>query len=103
MHTYLKEIQSQDFSQYKEVMVVGELPYTPNVNEILYYVSARGKELNMVFHFDIVYPGTGIVLKYMPEPFTLLSLYYRLIYHIYMRLELLSRVLKLLVILFDNV
>lgn len=71
IHEYLKEMVREAMDPYGEVMTVGELPCTPDPKEILQYVSAHERELNMVFHFDMVYLGMGTVRKYLPEPFDL--------------------------------
>ncbi|SPO04174.1 probable alpha-amylase [Cephalotrichum gorgonifer] len=71
MHDFLKEMVRDAMDPFGEVMTVGELPCTPDAKEILRYVSARERELNMVFHFDMVYLGMGTVWKYIPEPFDL--------------------------------
>jgi oligo-1,6-glucosidase len=73
MHEFLKEMNSTAMAPYGEIMMVGELPCTPDPKEILRYVSAKEKELNMVFHFDMIYLGMGTVRKYIPEPFGLLD------------------------------
>jgi alpha-glucosidase len=71
IHEYLKEMVREAMDPYGDVMTVGELPCTPDAKEILRYVSAREHELNMVFHFDMVYTGMGTIRKYIPEPFDL--------------------------------
>jgi alpha-glucosidase len=71
MHEFLKEMNRDAMAPYGEVMTVGELPCTPDSKEILRYVGAEERELNMVFHFDMIYLGMGTVHKYMPEPFDL--------------------------------
>ena len=71
MHEFLKEMNRDAMAPYGEIMTVGELPCTPDPNEILRYVGAKERELNMVFHFDMVYLGMGTVHKYIPEPFDL--------------------------------
>ncbi|MCJ1486253.1 hypothetical protein MMC06_006430 [Schaereria dolodes] len=56
MHEFLQEMSSV-LSAY-DCMTVGELAHT-SASEVLRYVSAREKELNMVFQFDIVDLGMG--------------------------------------------
>lgn len=61
MHEFLGEMNDV-FSQYRsfdggEIMTVGELPQTPEVEQVLSYVSAKRKELSMVFNFDTVMLG----------------------------------------------
>ena len=71
LHEFIKEMVREAMDPYGEVMTVGELPATPDAKEILRFVSAKERELNMVFHFDMVYTGMGTVRKYIPEPFDL--------------------------------
>ncbi|KAF1920235.1 alpha-glucosidase-like protein maltase [Ampelomyces quisqualis] len=42
-----------------DAMSVGECPNTPDMKRVLQYVSAREKQLNMVFQFDVVDIGQG--------------------------------------------
>lgn len=73
MHEFLKEMKREVMAPYGEIMTVGELPCTPDQAEIERYVSAKERELDMVFHFDMIYLGMGTVRKYLPEPFDLLD------------------------------
>ena len=58
------------FSKY-DVMTVGELPHTPDPEQVLGYVDAKHRQLNMVFQFDLVDLGQGKILKYISEEYTL--------------------------------
>lgn len=71
IHEFLKEMNREAFAPYGEVMTVGELPSTPDPQDILRYVSAKEKELNMVFHFDMIQLGKGTIHEYITEPFDL--------------------------------
>ncbi|KAL2212818.1 maltase [Sarocladium strictum] len=71
MHEFLKELNREAIAPYGEIMTVGELPCTPDQAEIERYVSAKEEELDMVFHFDMIYLGMGTVRKFLPEPFDL--------------------------------
>lgn len=42
-----------------DAMTVGECPNTPDMKRVLQYVSAKEKQLNMVFQFDVVDVGQG--------------------------------------------
>ncbi|KAF9730462.1 hypothetical protein PMIN03_002294 [Paraphaeosphaeria minitans] len=42
-----------------DAMTVGECPNTPDMKRVVQYVSAREKQLNMVFQFDVVDIGQG--------------------------------------------
>jgi len=66
MHEYLREMNCI-LSKYG-AMTVGELPNTPDVAKVLKYVSARERQLNMVFQFDIVDLGFGKDQKYDTVP-----------------------------------
>lgn len=57
MHEYLGEM-NQVLSKY-DAMTVGECPNTPDMSRVLKYVSAKEKQLNMVFQFDVVDIGQG--------------------------------------------
>ncbi|ORY63311.1 maltase [Pseudomassariella vexata] len=58
MHEFLSEM-NEVMSSYGEIMTVGELPHTPDRSEVLSYVSAAKKQMNMVFQFDVVCIGYG--------------------------------------------
>ena len=66
VHEYLKEMNSQVLSQY-DVVTVGEGPGV-NIEHGPRYVSAKEKELNMVFHFDHLTIDFGPEGKYDPIP-----------------------------------
>ncbi|OQE26396.1 hypothetical protein PENSTE_c005G00179 [Penicillium steckii] len=57
IHEYLREM-GQILSKYNAV-TVGELPGTPEIADVLSYVSATEKQLSMVFQFDVVDIGMG--------------------------------------------
>ena len=42
-----------------DAMTVGECPHTPDPARVIQYVSAKEKQLNMVFQFDVVDIGQG--------------------------------------------
>lgn len=67
MHEYLQEMNNKVLSRY-DCMTVGELPSTPDQAKVLQYVSAREKQLNMVFQFDVVDIGQGRDQKYDTDP-----------------------------------
>ncbi|KAK9335718.1 maltase [Lipomyces starkeyi NRRL Y-11557] len=52
IHEFLREINDV-LSEY-DVFTVGELPNTPNESDVMQYISAQAKQLNMVFNFDTV-------------------------------------------------
>lgn len=61
MHEFLSEMY-EVLSQYrtfdgKDIMTVGELPSTPDINEVRAYVSAAKRQLGMVFNFETVALG----------------------------------------------
>jgi oligo-1,6-glucosidase len=69
IHEFLTEM-NEILSKY-DAMTVGELPHTTDRAEILSYVSAQEKQLNMVFNFDVVNLGQGGQYKHAAAPFRL--------------------------------
>lgn len=71
MHAYLDEM-SEILDKYGAI-TVGELSTTPNLQDVIRYVSAQHNGLNMVFQFDIVSVGMaeGIAYDARPHDFTL--------------------------------
>ncbi|KAK4949950.1 hypothetical protein LTR10_011792 [Elasticomyces elasticus] len=67
MHEYLQEMNAKVLSRF-DCMTVGELPSTPDQAKVLQYVSAKEKQLNMVFQFDVVDLGQGRDQKYDTDP-----------------------------------
>ncbi|KAI2787868.1 Alpha-glucosidase [Penicillium oxalicum] len=59
IHEFLREM-SQILTKYN-AMTVGELPHTPEIADVLAYVSEKENQLSMVFQFDIVDIGFGNV------------------------------------------
>lgn len=66
IHNYLKEMNREVLSKY-DVVTVGEGPGV-NLEHGPRYVSAKEKELNMVFHFDHLNIDFGPEGKYDPVP-----------------------------------
>ncbi|KAL5338421.1 glycoside hydrolase superfamily [Aspergillus crustosus] len=66
MHEFLGEM-SEILNKYGAI-TVGELPNTPDINDVLKYVSAESNELNMVFQFDVVTLGMGTDITYDARP-----------------------------------
>ncbi|KAL1307009.1 hypothetical protein AAFC00_005638 [Neodothiora populina] len=67
MHEFLGEMNNI-LSRYG-AMTVGECPHTPDMSRVVKYVSAKEKQLDMVFQFDTVDLGMGKVFKYQTTPF----------------------------------
>lgn len=63
MHEFMREMNEKVLDHY-DAMTVGELPHTPETADVLKYISAGDKQLNMVFQFDIVDIGQGLSYKY---------------------------------------
>ncbi|KAF2007075.1 glycoside hydrolase family 13 protein [Amniculicola lignicola CBS 123094] len=64
IHEFIKEMNGDVLAKYstydgQPVVTVGELSLTPDPEGVLRYVSAREKELDMVFQFDITHLGQG--------------------------------------------
>ncbi|EDU41750.1 alpha-glucosidase [Pyrenophora tritici-repentis] len=57
MAEFLSEM-NQILEKYN-AMTVGECPNTPDMKRVLQYVSAKERQLNMVFQFDVVDVGQG--------------------------------------------
>ncbi|KFA69316.1 hypothetical protein S40285_08521 [Stachybotrys chlorohalonatus IBT 40285] len=66
MQEYLTEMNAI-LSHYSAVSV-GELPLTPELSHVLSYVSAKAKQLDMVFQFDVVDLGMGTTHRYETTP-----------------------------------
>lgn len=70
MHEYLAEM-NEILARYGAI-TVGELPHTPDMERVLKYVSAKAKQLDMVFMFDVVDVGTGThKFNIAPKSYTL--------------------------------
>lgn len=82
IHEFIQEMNTQVLSHYRTfdnlpLVTVGELSLCPNPSDVLPYVSARSKELDMVFQFDITHLGQGPpggTSKYDFTPWTLANM-----------------------------
>ncbi len=72
IHEFIREMREKALEPYGAVSV-GELSNTPLPSQVLPYVSAAAKELDMVFEFSTIRLGTGGMFgpKYVYVPFTL--------------------------------
>ncbi|RYP51066.1 hypothetical protein DL768_003510 [Monosporascus sp. mg162] len=72
IHEFIREMRQKALEPYGAVSV-GELSNTPLPSQVLPYVSAAAKELDMVFEFSMIRLGTGGMFgpKYVYMPFTL--------------------------------
>lgn len=57
------------FDNY-DIFTVGELPNTPLESDVMAYVSASKRQLNMVFNFDVVSLGQTHGNRLVPVPFS---------------------------------
>lgn len=75
IHEFLKEMNREVLDHY-DAFTIGELADTPDPNNVLEYVSAAERELNMVFQADIMRLGTGNAFgsKYNLKPWRLSEL-----------------------------
>ncbi|KAF4126219.1 oligo-1,6-glucosidase [Geosmithia morbida] len=75
IHEFIQEMNREVLAPYGAVSV-GELSNTPEPRQVVPYVSAAAKELDMVFEFSLIRLGTGNILgpKYIYQPFTLSKL-----------------------------
>lgn len=64
MHEWLKEMRKEVVDKYGEVLLVGELPHTDSREDILSYISAAERELNMVFDFEVCDLGKRATAKH---------------------------------------
>ncbi|KAJ4994045.1 alpha amylase [Stagonosporopsis vannaccii] len=79
IHEFIQEMNTQVLSHYRTydnlpLVTVGELSLCPDPTDVIPYVSARSKELDMVFQFDITHLGQGPpggTSKYDFTPWTL--------------------------------
>ncbi|KFA73263.1 hypothetical protein S40288_08612 [Stachybotrys chartarum IBT 40288] len=72
IHEFIREMTRKALAPYNAISV-GELSNTPNPSDVLPYVSAAARELDMVFEFSLIRLGTGNILggKYIYQPFPL--------------------------------
>ncbi|KAL7940155.1 putative maltase MLT3 [Trichoderma barbatum] len=66
IHEYLSEMNA--ILERHNAVTVGELGFTTEMAHVLRYVSAKAKQLNMVFQFDILDLGLGITHRYDTIP-----------------------------------
>ncbi|KAM0790381.1 hypothetical protein ACM66B_003263 [Microbotryomycetes sp. NB124-2] len=52
LHEFLQEMHDECFSKY-DCVTIGELPHTPNLEDILSFVSEDAKQMSMVIQFDL--------------------------------------------------
>jgi glycosidase len=55
IHEYISEMRAV-LDEY-DVFTVGELPNTPDESDVMRFISAQAKQVDMVFNFDTVYLG----------------------------------------------
>jgi alpha-glucosidase len=72
IHEFIREMRQEALEPYSAISV-GELSNTPNPAQVLPYISAAAKELDMVFEFSMIRLGTGdgFGAKYIYQPFPL--------------------------------
>jgi oligo-1,6-glucosidase len=68
MREFLLEMNDV-FDKY-DIFTVGELPNTPLESDVMAYVSASRRQLNMVFNFDVVSLGQTLGNRLVPVPFS---------------------------------
>lgn len=75
IHEFIKEMTREALAPYNAVSV-GELSLTPHPSQVVPYVSAAAKELDMVFEFSVIRLGNGDGFggKYLYKPFPLSTL-----------------------------
>ncbi|KAM0331330.1 hypothetical protein ACHAQA_003001 [Verticillium albo-atrum] len=72
IHEFIREMNKKALAPYNAVSV-GELSLTPHPSQVIPYVSAAAKELDMVFEFSVIRLGNGNGFggKYIYDPFPL--------------------------------
>ena len=72
IHEFIGEMTRKALAPYNAVSV-GELSNTPHPHQVVPYVSAAARELDMVFEFSLIRLGTSDILgpKYIYQPFPL--------------------------------
>jgi len=75
IHEFIRELQEKALAPFGAISV-GELSNTPDPSQVVPYVSAAAKELDMVFEFSMIRLGTGGMFgpKYHYVPFELPTL-----------------------------
>ncbi|KAK7426215.1 hypothetical protein QQZ08_007244 [Neonectria magnoliae] len=75
IHEFIHEMHRKVLGPYNAVSV-GELSNTPHPSQVIPYVSAAAKELDMVFEFSMIRlgNGNGFGAKYIYQPFPLSTL-----------------------------
>jgi oligo-1,6-glucosidase len=67
IHEFLLEMN--DILDEYDVMTVGELPNTPKKGDVMSYISARARNLNMVFNFGVVALGQTAGARFATTPY----------------------------------
>ncbi|KAK0499504.1 glycoside hydrolase family 13 protein [Armillaria luteobubalina] len=62
VHEYLKEMRNKVLSHY-DIVTVGETPFTESMDALMLYVLPDRKELNMVFHFELMELDTPTTIE----------------------------------------
>ncbi|CAH0037552.1 unnamed protein product [Clonostachys rhizophaga] len=75
IHEFIHEMNQKALAPYNAISI-GELSNTPHPDQVVPYVSAAARELDMVFEFSLIRLGTGNILgpKYIYQPFSLPTL-----------------------------
>jgi oligo-1,6-glucosidase len=68
IHEFLLEMN--DILNEYDVITVGELPNTPKKSGVMSYISARARNLNMVFNFGVVALGRTPGARFATRPYT---------------------------------
>jgi oligo-1,6-glucosidase len=63
-------LEMNDIFDNYDIFTVGELPNTPLESDVMVYVSASKRQLNMVFNFDVVSLGQTHGNRLVPVPFS---------------------------------
>ncbi|OAX36276.1 glycoside hydrolase family 13 protein [Rhizopogon vinicolor AM-OR11-026] len=73
VHQYIKEMHNEVLSHH-DLITVGETPFTHDSSELAAYVLPQNRELNMVFHFELMDIDSPPESPLLNKPWTLTEL-----------------------------
>ncbi|KAG2134183.1 glycoside hydrolase family 13 protein [Suillus bovinus] len=73
VHKYIKQMHAEVLSQ-NDLITVGETPFTHEASELAAYVLPQNRELNMVFHFELMDIDSPPESPLLRKPWTLSEL-----------------------------
>ncbi|KAG2338836.1 glycoside hydrolase family 13 protein [Suillus weaverae] len=73
VHRYIKQMHTEVLSHH-DLITVGETPFTHEASELAAYVLPQNRELNMVFHFELMDIDSSSESPLLRKPWTLSEL-----------------------------